>query len=65
MDLIEARKERNFTQWDMAIYSGMSQTKISLIERGYIQPNSGEKSKIASILGVSLDDIEWPEERRL
>ena len=62
MDLITARAMKRKTQWDLRKATGIHQSKISLIEQGYIIPNDEERSAIAVALGLTVDEIEWPDE---
>lgn len=59
MDLFEARAKRRMTQWGLKNMTGIHQSKISLIERGYIVPTLEEKEKIAQALGIPDGEIEW------
>jgi cyanate lyase len=61
MDILEARFKKRVTQWDLRIWTGINQTKISLAERGYVQLTEREKKKIAEALGMRTDEISWPE----
>jgi len=51
MDMREARFRRGFTQWEMARILWIPQSRISLIERGLVDPRDDEKKKIAKLLG--------------
>lgn len=62
MDLATARAIKKKTQWDIRKATGIHQSKISLIEHGYVAPNDGEKSAIAKALGVTVSEINWPGE---
>ena len=62
MDLVTARAIKKKTQWDLRKATGINQSKISLIEHGYIIPNDEERVAIAGALGVSVQEIQWPEE---
>jgi hypothetical protein len=62
MDLVTAIAREEKTQWDIRLATGIHQSKLSLIERGYITPTSGEKEAIAGALGISANEIDWPEE---
>jgi predicted transcriptional regulator len=53
MELKEARFRKQKTQFDLRIATGISQTKISLIERGYIQPKPFEVKALARALKVN------------
>ncbi len=46
-------------QWDLRRDTGIHQSKISLIERGYVEPSSAEKSMLAAALGFKVDEIQW------
>jgi transcriptional regulator with XRE-family HTH domain len=60
MDLREARFICKFSQYDLMIKSGVSQPRISLIERGYVIPTEDERKKIAKALNYKVTDI-FPE----
>ena len=60
MKLFEARARRRKTQWDIRRITGIHQSKISLIERGYIEPTEKERAVIAGALGFAANEIEWP-----
>lgn len=62
MELVIARKIKNKTQWDLRLLTGINQSKISLIEHGYITPTDSEKATIAGALGFNVNEIQWPEE---
>ena len=57
MTLREARFFKGFNQYDIALKTGIPQSKISLIERGYIEPRDDEKEKIAKALNCQVADI--------
>jgi DNA-binding XRE family transcriptional regulator len=59
MDLTTARAMKRKTQWDIRKQTGIHQSKISLIERGYVAPIDAEKALIARILGFHVDEIDW------
>lgn len=50
------RKERGYSQTDLAIKSGLLQTTISSIERGG-DPTSTNLLKLANALNVTADDL--------
>ena len=60
MTLREARFFKGLNQWDIAVKTGIPQSKLSLIERGYVTPKEDEKKKIAKILGYRVTEI-FPE----
>lgn len=59
MKLREARFFKGFTQWDMALHSGISATRISLMERGYILPTYSERKSLADALGIGINDLHF------
>lgn len=59
MNLFEARARQRATQWDLRRETGIHQSKISLIERGYVEPSPAEKSMLAAALGMAVDEIQW------
>ena len=62
MNLKELRFKKNKTQWDLFREAGVHQSKISLIERGYVRPTRKEKMRIAEVLGVAATEIDWASE---
>jgi transcriptional regulator with XRE-family HTH domain len=64
MNLRELRFKNGLTQYDINARTGIHQSKISLIERGYIHPDETEKRKIAKAFRVHVSDIEWPRGKR-
>jgi len=57
MDLKEARFHRRTSQWDISVKTGIPQSKLSLIENGYVVPKDEEKEKIATALNCSVEEI--------
>ena len=57
MTLREVRFFKGLNQYDIALKTGIPQSKISLIERGYLKPKNDEKEKIAKALGCQAVDI--------
>ena len=62
MDLAITRAIKKKTQWVVRKATGIHQSKISLIEHGYIVPNERERVAIAEALGVAVGEINWPGE---
>ncbi|HUU39673.1 MAG TPA: helix-turn-helix transcriptional regulator [Desulfatiglandales bacterium] len=60
MTLREARFFKGLNQWDISVRTGIAQSRISLIERGYVVPKEGEKKRIAKALNHKIEDI-FPE----
>jgi ribosome-binding protein aMBF1 (putative translation factor) len=60
MDLVIARAKKRVTQWDLNWETGIPQSRVSLIERGYVVPTQKEKEMIANALGLKVAEIEWP-----
>jgi len=63
MTLREARFFKGLNQWDISVKTGIPQSKLSLIERGYIDPKEDEKKRIAKALGCRIEDI-FPQAER-
>jgi transcriptional regulator with XRE-family HTH domain len=55
--LREIRVVKRITQFQLRLITGIHQSKISLIENGFIEPQDEEKEKLAKALGVSLEEI--------
>lgn len=49
------RKQKNFSQGDLADKVGISRDAIGKYERGDIMPTADKAKKMADLLGVSLD----------
>jgi len=60
MNLRKIRFELGMRQWDLSLISGISQSKLSLIERGYIVPSDEDKRRICEALNLDRDEIYWP-----
>lgn len=55
----EIRKRRlisELTQYDMEKLTGISQARLSLIERGYRKPNPEELKKLSEVLKIQVQD---------
>ena len=61
MTLREARFFRGLNQWDISVKKGIPQSKLSLSERGYVDPKKDEKRKIAKVLGCKVSEV-FPDE---
>lgn len=57
MELKELRVSRGFNQLDLELVTGISQSKISIFERGYRKPTFREKEKLAKALGVETNAL--------
>lgn len=57
MNLKEKRFFKGFNQYDISLKTGIPQSKISLIERGYVNPKPDEKQKIAEALGCRVSEV--------
>jgi|MudIll2142460700_1097286.scaffolds.fasta_scaffold50690_2 transcriptional regulator with XRE-family HTH domain len=53
----EKRFFKGIPQWEVAVGTGMSQARVSLIERGYVSPTDLDKQKIARVLKCKPEDI--------
>ena len=57
MTLREARFFKRLTQCDVSIKTKIPQTKISLIERGYVEASENEKKALSKALGVPVSEL--------
>ena len=53
------RKIFGLSQYDISIETKIHQSRLSLLERGYVKPKKKEKEAIADALGVQVEDIDW------
>ena len=60
MNLREARFKNRLTQWELSKFTGVHQSRISLIENNYSSAKEEEKEKIAKELRLRPDEIQWP-----
>ena len=60
MELFIARVSKRLTQWELARKSGISPSQLSLFEHGYRLPSPEVMEKIAKVLDIPVDEIEWP-----
>jgi transcriptional regulator with XRE-family HTH domain len=51
------RRRRGKTQWQVARETNIVQSRLSLIERGYVKPRPEEAQRIASCLGMPETDL--------
>lgn len=56
--IIELREKHQLTQVELAEKTGISQARISKIERGVVNPTSATLAKIAEALGADLRLVE-------
>jgi len=59
--MYEVRVLQRLSQYVLALKTGISQPRISIIENSLVQPKEDEKKKIAKALGVKAEDI-FPQE---
>ncbi len=52
MEMRKARFFKGLSQYDVAFKTGIPQSRLSLIERGYSNPKENERKKIAKVLGT-------------
>ena len=62
MNLREARFHAGLSQYDIALKTGIPQSKISLIENEYSIPNAEERKKISKAVKSKQEDI-FPEQQ--
>jgi DNA-binding XRE family transcriptional regulator len=58
--LAEWRRERDMTQWQLAVACGVTVAAIQGIESRRNEPHIGLVLKIAQALGVPVEAIDWP-----
>jgi transcriptional regulator with XRE-family HTH domain len=59
MYLREARFKKGLTQFDLRIKTGIHQSRISLLERGYYEPRAEEIEKLARALSIPANELEF------
>jgi len=59
MGLRKYRKILGLSQWDVSRASGICQTKISLLERGFVKASEADKQAIAEALFLDVADAGW------
>jgi|TARA_B100001964_G_scaffold219858_1_gene262368 transcriptional regulator with XRE-family HTH domain len=57
MNLREARFYAGLSQNDIALKTGIPQSRISLIENKYCKPNADERKKIATMLNKTATEL--------
>lgn len=55
--LREVRVIRRVTQFRLRLETGIHPSKISLIENDLVEPTADEKIRLASALGVTIEEI--------
>ncbi|UCE04452.1 MAG: helix-turn-helix transcriptional regulator [bacterium] len=55
MRLKDAMFVMGMTPYDLYSETGIDQSRISYIERGYISPREDEKQKIEDVMGIKID----------
>ncbi len=58
MTIKELRFRNRLTQFDLRMLTGISQSKISILEHGYMKPTDKELKSIALATNISPDEIE-------
>ena len=62
MNLKEARFYAGLSQYDIALKTGIPQSRVSLIENNYCKPKADERKKIATILDKNADEL-FPDQK--
>ena len=55
--LIELRKEKNLTQYDLADMIPISREAVSKWERGKTKPNKASLERLSDIFNVSVEEL--------
>jgi len=58
MNLREARFRQGKNQYDLTIETGIKQCRISLLERGYVEPTDRERKALLSALKIEKIDFD-------
>ena len=61
MHLKKARFIRGKTQFELRLLTGIHQSRISVIEKGYVVPRDDEKERLEAALNTKID---WDENIR-
>lgn len=56
--IAQLRRERNWTQRELADKAGVTQNQVSRIEKGKSRPRTSTLETFAEALGVSVEDLE-------
>jgi transcriptional regulator with XRE-family HTH domain len=59
MDLRELRFKKQISQWELSKISGVHQSRISLIEKGFPATRK-EQNLLSKALGINAEVILWP-----
>jgi len=62
-ELKKTRILKELNQFQVSIATGVSQSRISLIENGYVQPRDDEKERLANALRTPVDRL-FPKTRK-
>jgi len=57
MNLKVARIRKKMSQYELSFETGISQTRMSLMENGFRQPTKEQAGRIAVALGVDMKEI--------
>jgi transcriptional regulator with XRE-family HTH domain len=57
MNLRIARTRRKMSQYGLSFKTGISQTRISLMESGFRQPTKEQATRIAEVLEIGIEEI--------
>ena len=57
MSLLDKRKEKGFTQDDLAVELGIDRSTVAKWETGKAYPRASLLPKIAEILGCTVDEL--------
>ena len=56
-NLHKVRRNLKIRQWDIALQTGIPQSKLSLVENGYIGLGRDEEEAVADALGVDVSEV--------
>ena len=55
------RKRQHLSQWALAKEASVHQSRISLIDNGFVEATQDEKMRLSTVLGVDPDAIKFIE----
>lgn len=62
-ELKRTRTLKEMNQFQVSIASGVSQSRISLMENGYVEPRGDEKKRLAKVLKTPMEEL-FPARRK-
>ncbi len=60
----ELRREKGWSRFELALKLGIDKSTLAKWEQGKFEPRASQLRTMASMFGVSMDDIWLPEDRK-